>query len=104
MRSLGGLFGSQRKDGLPSSPGTALGPATGLAASNFACPQAVKGGRNFSSTAFMPGTPGAPPPGYCIQTPDRSWERARSVAWRSSLEPFSVVSDSLSAVDDLVRP
>src|SRR5579863_6210752 len=76
LRSFGGPSGSQRKAGLFSSPGTALGPTKGFAASNFAFPQGVKGGRVLSSTAFMPGTPGTSPSGYCIQTPDRSCDRA----------------------------
>src|SRR6266404_6838687 len=58
-----------------SWPATALGPTNGLAASNLAWPQGVKGGRTFASTAFMPGTPSTMPSGYCIQTPERSWER-----------------------------
>src|SRR5579871_3135938 len=52
----------------------ARGPTRGLAASNLACPQGVSGGRVRLLTAFMPGTPGTSPSGYCIHTPERSCE------------------------------
>src|ERR1700732_4607309 len=76
LRTLGGPSGSQCKVGAFSWAGTGGGPFIGLAASNRACPQGVNGGRNLSSMAFMPGTPGAGPSGYCIQTPERSCDRA----------------------------
>src|SRR5271169_4094768 len=75
LRSFGGPSGSHRNSGLFSSAGTALGPTNGFAASNFAFPQGVKGGRVLLLTAFIPGTPGTSPSGYCIQTPDRSCDR-----------------------------
>src|ERR1700676_270309 len=80
LRILGGPSGSQCKVGAFSLPATAVGPCVGFAASNLACPQGVNGGRNLSSMAFMPGTPGTGPSGYCIQTPDRSCERDGAVA------------------------
>src|ERR1700687_480261 len=76
MSNCGGPLGSQCKAALSSAPPTALGPMRGLAASNFVCPQGVKGGRTLSSTPFMRAKPGAVPSGYCIQTPDRSCDRA----------------------------
>src|ERR1700688_4800896 len=76
LRSFGGPSGSQRNSGLFSTPGTALGPTKGFALSNFAFPQGVNGGRVLLLTAFIPGTPGTSPSGYCIQTPDRSCDRA----------------------------
>jgi hypothetical protein len=80
VRSLGGAVGLQRKTGSFSLPGMALGPIRGLVASNFACPHAVNGGRNFSFTASMPRPPGRSLRGYCIQTADRSCERAEPAA------------------------
>src|ERR1700686_4127045 len=76
LRSFGGPSGSHLNSGLFSTPGTALGPTKGFAASNFVWPQGVKGGRVLLLTAFMPGTPGTSPSGYCIQTPDRSCDKA----------------------------
>src|SRR5216683_8374723 len=80
LRSFGGPSGSQRNSGLFSTPGIALGPTKGLASSNFAFPQGVRGGRVLLLTAFIPGTPGTSPSGYCIQTPDRSCDRTRAGA------------------------
>jgi len=76
LRSFGGPSGSQRSSGLFSWPGMALGPTNGFAASNFALPHGVKGGRVRLDTAFIPGTPGTSPSGYCIQTPERSCDKA----------------------------
>src|SRR5271165_2574466 len=74
MRSCGGPLGSQCSAALSSWPPTARGPIKGLALSNFACPQGVKGGRVRLSTPFMRANAGSVPSAYCIQTPERSWE------------------------------
>src|SRR4029077_19081351 len=76
MRDFGTLSGSQRREGLFSFPATALGPRNGIAASNLACPQGVKGGRVFSSIPVTMGTPSTLLSGYCIQTPLRSRDNA----------------------------
>src|SRR6266851_10289346 len=80
MRICGGPLGSQRKTELSSLPATALFPDRGFAESNLACPQDVKGGRKCSFTPFMPGVPGTSPSRYCIQTPDRSWDRGAAAS------------------------
>ena len=47
----------------------------GTVASNLACPQGVKGGRDASSIPPTMGTPSTFLSGNCIHTPDRSWGR-----------------------------
>src|ERR1700676_1367878 len=74
IRSCGGPLGSQCSAALSSWPPTARGPINGLAVSNFACPQGVKGGRVRSSTPFMRANAGSVPSANCIQTPERSCE------------------------------
>src|ERR1700739_1197971 len=80
LRTLGGPSGSQCKVGAFSFPATALGPCIANAASYFACPQGVRGGRRLSSIAFIPGTPFTTPSGYCIQTPERSCGRGAAAS------------------------
>src|SRR5690242_21354113 len=48
----------------------------GTVASNFACPQGVRGGRDASSIPPMMATPLTFLSGNCIQTPLRSCDRA----------------------------
>src|SRR5690349_20815215 len=75
ISDFGTASGSQRRDGLFSLPATARGPMKGTAASNLACPHAVKGGRVFSSIPVTMGTPFTLSSGYCIHTPLRSCDR-----------------------------